>query len=385
MMSLKPKDMELNSHLRNLFAAALAENPELRPPRGLDFPESATIEEKAAALAVHVIGLAGPELEAWLGEGGELLHEIKQAMKETNKKNRFDKLKVAFEKFIHAVSQLVRKTKTCKQVKAEGIVPEVRLGHSPIPLFGYPVFNPEINSAVFERRLPLNRMNHRNIPIKVGAQDYVIQGSVKKVLEFLDCFSDYHVIGQTLFPDGHWDTESRDGVEPQPVFLQIQGLMRGGSASEILIREALFTIIRQMDIRLRKKGALTSYVEQALTGDLTVGDYLKSKGSVALLKNLRSYARVKADEFLSLVREIVEAPTAREKIKVFHHYLNEEEPGPEDWSQNRAVKHHRRISLILTTYPSPDYNNRSTKRMPSNNVTLADIALALREVPWDLY
>lgn len=381
----KPKNVQLTTHLRNLFITALLEHPDLRLPKGLEFPQSATIEEKAASLVAHVMGLAGPELEAWLGESGELLHEIRVALKETNKKSRLQKLKQAFEKFLHAISQLVRKTKTCRQVKDEGLTPEVRLGHSPIPLFGYPVFDVKINAAVFERRLPLNRLNHRNIPIKVGAQDYVVQGSVRKVMEFFDCFEMYKVIGQTLFPDGHWDSEPRDGLAPRPLYLQIQGVMKDGSVAEVLVREALMTVIRQMDLHLKKKGVLTAYIEQALTGETKVGDYLQSKGTAAVIKHLRSYARIKGDQFIALVKEIAAAPTPKEKIEALYRHLQEEETGEDDWSQSRAIEHHRRITVTITTYPSPDSTNKSTKRMPSNKVFLGDIANALREINWDFF
>lgn len=382
--SVKPttQDLELVEKLKKVFVKVLTEHPNTDLPR-INLPESATLQEKAEALATHALNLAGPEVQAWLGENGELMYEVYQALKVKDKKLRSEKVLDAVQELLRKLSGVVKTTQTCKEVKESGMTPEARLGHSPIPLFGFPVFNPENGTTVLERRLPLNKINGHKVGIKVGVGDYMVQGTVRKVLEFLDCFGEYDVTAQTLFPDGHWYSEAQNGLEPRPLYLQIQGTMQGGSVSEVLAREALQRVIRRLDFKLGRKGSLVAIVDEALRGDMTPGEYLKNKGLTAAIMNLRSYARVRADRFLALVKEISEAPTFQAKLEVLHKHLAEEEVGPDGWSQPSAVKHHTRVTLTLTSYPRPDNNNRSTKRMAGPVATLAQVAEAVREIRWE--
>lgn len=377
----KPKYPEVNERLTQIFVDALTTSPEISFP-DLQFPATATIEEKAKALAAHVISMAGAALDDFFGDYGELLHEIRIILKEKNKLSRRKQLLDAVQRIFYLLTQGRTSSQTCKEVKKAGRTPEARLGHSPTPLFGFPVFSPEFKTTILERRLPLNMINQHLVGIKVGAEDYVVQGHVHRVISFLDCFADYTVTAQTLFSDGHWYSEEHDGEKPRPVYLQIQGATSNGSLPELFVRQSLIDIVRLIDFNLAKQGTLTALVDEAFVGQLTPAEFMTTRSGGTAVRQLRAYARAKGQKFLGLVKQLQNAPTFKEKIEILNKFLSEDDPSPAGWTQAWAVQHQTRITLTITTYPRPDYNNKATFRMNSPTVTLGQIRDAIRRINW---
>ncbi|KAL8425469.1 hypothetical protein Efla_002590 [Eimeria flavescens] len=341
--------------LKAVFEQALESDPQFELPEDLQHLKGMSLKEKAEALAHYALQNAEENLEKWLGDGSVYVENIKKALKEKNKVNRAKAIQSALTSlFDQLLARLVRREMTCAEAKAKGVTPEVRLGHSPIKRFGYPMFIDGV--YILNRRLPLNLINNFLIPITVGSSDYVIQGRPAAVLDFLECFSAYGVVAETLFPDGHWRAEAHDGREPRPLYLQVQGAMQGGSVLEILTRAALQRVVRSIDFKLKKQGGLSSFVEAALRGDLRAKDFLDTtaSGKVPMLSELASYVNLSRSTFVEMVQEMNEAKTFGEKIDVFMRYLQGPEDQPGGWVQQKAVVKQSRITLTLTTYPQPN-------------------------------
>ncbi|KAL8450385.1 hypothetical protein Emag_003231 [Eimeria magna] len=371
---------QVQRRLRRVFDEALEEDPEFELPAELQWLEEASPKEKSQALAEWALTHAGEKLEQWLGEHSTYLAAIKEALTQKNKHSRakaiHNALSTLFDKL---VSRLSRKSQTCKEAKSLGITPEARLGHSPLKLYGYPVDAQGI--TVLARRLPLNRINGYPIPINVGSQDYYVQGRVHTVLSFFECFGTYEVKAETLFNDGHWGMEDKGGEKARPLYIQVQGVMEGGTVPQILTRAALHRVVKSIDFRLNKKGSLLSLVDAALRGDVLADDFIQSPGgTLPLIGDLAAYTNLSGGNLADLVKEMNDAETFSDKLEVLFKYLKDPEDEPEGWQNRRAVYRQQRITVVLTTYPRPNSTVRATYKMPSNTVTLQEIKDALEEI-----
>ncbi|KAL8435997.1 hypothetical protein ACSSS7_002042 [Eimeria intestinalis] len=369
---------EMQDRLRKVFDEVLDNNPDLQLPEDLEKLQKANKKDKSRALADWALGTAGDKLEKWLGEGSSYLKDIKKALTAKNKASRGKAVQSALTKlFDKLVARLTKKGQTCQQALKEGVTPEVRLGHSPIKLFGYPVHVDGF--TVLDRRLPLNKVNGFLVPIRVGAWDYYAQGRVGSVFSFFECFGDYEVIAETLFSDGHWGTEDKGKEKARPVYIQVQGVMEGGSVSQILTRAALHRVVKSIDFKLSKKGALTALVDAAVRGDLRPEDFVKGSGSkgLPLIGDLAAYANLGGGSLTDLVKEMNEADGFEKKFEVLVRFLRGPEDDVDGWTNRRAVHRQQRITVMITSYPRPDNSVRATLKMESNRVTLHEIKEAL--------
>ncbi|KAL8443437.1 hypothetical protein Emed_006792 [Eimeria media] len=373
-----PRGMQ--KRLRKVFDEALEEDPGFELPPELQWLEGSTREEKSKALVEWALTQAGEKLEQWLGESSIYLRDIKRALTEKNKVSRAKAVQSALSNlFDKLLARLSRRGQTCKEAIAQGIHPEVRLGHAPLKTFGYPVLAQGV--TVLNRRLPLNRINGFPIPVTVGAQDYVVQGRVKTVMSFFECFAEYEVKAETLFQDGHWGMEDKGSEKARPLYLQVQGVMEGGSVSQILTRAALHRVVKSMDFKLNKKGSLVALVDAALRGDLLADDFLQSSGGgLPLIGDLAAYTNLAGGNLVDLVKEMNEAGSFKEKFEIFMRYMKGPEDDPDGWSNRKAVHRQERITVILTSYPKPNSTVRATYKMPTNKVSLQQIKEALEEI-----
>lgn len=371
--------------LVGIFEGILEKVPDAEVPGVVDVPKGLSLKEKARRFAKRAVKAAGKELKTWFGDANaELLYELVSAAAEEEKKTRVEKVKSTLAKIFYSLSQGSEK-ESCSAVKKDGRRPEARLGHSPLPLFGYPMFDDSLNATVLERRGPLNVVNGFPIPITVGAFDYVIQGRLNKVLSFLECFGEYEVRAQTLFPNGHWSYEPLNGIEPRPLYVQITGVMQGGSVKEILAREALNKVVGRLDFHLQKQGLISTIVKEALAGDLTPSEYVSSIAAATLelqLKTLRSYLSGKDEDFEDLVEQLTGTDTLTERLELIYKFLTKSREETTHWTNVDAIKRQSRITVLLTSYPRPDYNNKATRSMGSPVATLAQIKGAIEEIPW---
>lgn len=344
-------------------------------------PEDATTEEKAAIMAVALASNTNEQVKKWLGENKELLNTAQKMLEEKNKVNKAKILEGYLKDLMQRILARLKGQKhvDCDKLKEEGITPEVRLGHSPLKMFGFPVYDPKSGRPLLERRLSLNLINKIRVGIIVGAYDYVIQGKPERIKKFLNCFSDYVVTAQTLFPDGHWYSERHDGMDPRPLYLQVQGVVKGSSAADLLVRHSLGRVLKKLDALALSRVKLGKLVDQVLDEEPDPEEMLELLSPLSAAKQLREYAAGVGAGFRKLLTEIAEAKTLKEKVTILMKFF-EENPGGEEWTQPRAVFKHKSVTLRLTPYPRPDSTVRSTRRMDSNRVTLGEIGDALEEI-----
>ncbi|KAL8275310.1 hypothetical protein Esti_000759 [Eimeria stiedai] len=367
-----------HKRLTKVFMAVLGDMPEFPLPDELQNYQDASQEEKSEALATYALTHAGDKLESWLGDNSAHLKDIRKAMTEKSKIARLKAMKKALKAlFDKLLTRLSKREEKCRDVLSEGRTPEARLGHSPLKHFGYPKHVDGI--TLLARQLPLNLVNGFPVPIKVGSQDYYVQGRVDAVLFFFECFGQYEAVAETLFSDGHWDTKAHGNEKPRPLYVQVQGVMQGGSVPEIIVRTALHRVVKSIDFTLKKDGSLVKLVDAALRGDLRAEDFIQSSGSgpFPLIGDLAAYTNLSLSKLTELVEEMNGASGFAEKFEILCSYLEAEEE-VEGWENYKAVRHHDRITVVLTSYPKPNSTVRATYQMGGNMVTLEEIGDALK-------
>lgn len=259
-------------------------------------------------------------------------------------------------------------SQNCSAVKRTGGVPSVNAGHSPIESFGYPVSQTESGSAPFEPRGSLSIANGHMQPIRVGAEDYVIRGSLGEIVAFLECFEEYEVIASTVDPDGHWaSTPGQSNV-----ILQMQSLSKGLSGP-LGLNDKLpepntegFTTLTGM-LRAEALTALAAKVNAVLDE----------------VENIQSVEE--AEDMSQLWNALLRCRAVEDitnHIWVFIKYAVgwgrlEKEKG---WVDNETVDLTSTLTLKISSYLQPCDGARATLVMPVNETTLKDIRRTLPDV-----
>lgn len=264
-----------------------------------------------------------------------------------------------------------------------GNVPEARLD-SPIETFGYPSFDTLSKKVTLSTRIPLNVVGGYKVPITVGAEDYQIQGKPSQVKEFLRCFAEYEVRGESLNQDGHWISE---GPQALPLNIQVQragGEGVGSSASQQVLRMAVDRILKLVDpadLTVNNAKVILNAIDKGGLAASAVDIAVSTKDIIEKLLSIRDYVHVDREKLLDAYKEIAAAPTTTERAKVFAHLVRKSLLGGEaKCVGNEDIADANEIVLSITTYPRPRNGIRATCPLTSPRVLLGDIFESLSEL-----
>ncbi|EPT26795.1 hypothetical protein TGME49_234380 [Toxoplasma gondii ME49] len=258
----------------------------------------------------------------------------------------------------------------CEQKKKHNKIPSAAAGDSPIKTFGYPFYDTSLGRSLLRPQVGLSFIEGFMQPIKVGAFDWMVQGTVDDVLSFLVCFDDYEAIAEKLGEDGAWHSEGNIG----PLYLQLQNTSQyQGDASSILMAYSVEQILGRIDTW----GVI----------DQTIGHWWKPAAS------LSEKAKSVYDTYQSLKERVPDLTTEKfqevwnsastksgvgklkELAKLFT--LNPETRDLRDsWENLDRVDRGRKISLYVTSYPKRS-RTMATFAFGENRVKLGDMAAAV--------
>ncbi|PHJ25364.1 hypothetical protein CSUI_000781 [Cystoisospora suis] len=275
-------------------------------------------------------------------------------------------LEKLFKAWLQKVFRSKEAKEKCKQTKRAGGIPSASNGDSPLKTFGYPNFDEQSGTTWLQRRMPLSIVNGYPAPIRVGGEDYYVQGSYDEITAFLVCFEDYQVIGSKLTPDGEWQDDERYAR----IYLQIENTREdirsplGGVVSPLLRCGFEFFLRRFFKIG-RALRHLTKFdrLLKKIASLRHMSEFLPSTSTSVLLTNWNSLERADSNE--ERLRELTGA------VEAAHRRLGlGEEQG---WLQPENVDLSAPLTLSFTTYPRPVQGVRATLPMSSNVVTLGEI------------
>ncbi|PFH33769.1 hypothetical protein BESB_079850 [Besnoitia besnoiti] len=282
-------------------------------------------------------------------------------------RSTFPSLEDRFRKWLASHRATKKSTNVCKQAKKDGRIPSAAYGDSPLKSFGYPEFDEETGLTILRSRLPLTPVSGFLTPIRVGAEDYYIQGTYDKIIAFLECFEEYEVIGSTLATDGHWVEDPEQG----PLYVQIQNTREGVRSPIAGIRNALFRIgfahlakaLRINAISRRFVGVSYDDILKGLNEVRQLSEFLPSSTTADVLAAWEDVmgTQDRKKQLASIVNAVTQAIT-RARLDPSH-----------GWEKSEAVDLSAPLTMALTTYPRPAHGVRATLTLPSNRVTLGAI------------
>lgn len=253
----------------------------------------------------------------------------------------------------------VLRNEGCKRKLKRGEIPSAADGDAPLETFGYPTFNQTSATVSLHAQVSLSNIGGHPQPIRVGANDWVAQGSVEDVLRLFFCFGQYKVIGEKLQQDGSWRSEGDVG----PLYLQVQNVRKyqGSSANILLIYMAektleMVDVYSRLGSRVKKVLAGMQLAKKKAEELRTILEGFSSNSPLA--KRHKSKASVEAYNAKG-------PPTAAEASSV-----------EGEWVNARAVDAKENITVYLTSYSSTS-STMATYAFASNVVTLEDVASAL--------
>lgn len=256
----------------------------------------------------------------------------------------------------------------CSDVKRRGGVPSVSAGHSPIDTFGYPFFDINSSRTILKPRIALSTVSGHMQPIRVGAEDYIIRGSLGEIVAFLDCFENYEVIASTVGPDGHWvSTPERSNI-----VLQVQNVSKGLSGPLELNERLLEAGVEGFT---KLTGALRAEAITTLAAKINkVLDAVEHVESIEQLQDI--------PQLWNALLQCKEADEVVKNIWLFTKYTLgwqglEKEKG---WVDNKTVDLTGTLTLKISSYPQPSHQMRATLVMPVNKTTLKHIRKTLPDV-----
>ena len=262
----------------------------------------------------------------------------------------------------------------CQIVKMKGGIPVAR--NAPMKTFGFNSYDYAKQKLEVKNGLPLSIVNGHLVPIQVGSRDYLIQGTIGELLEFLDCFFLYRIIGSWLREDGTWDHHK---TTKHPLYLQLQntGPQAFGLIPKVLLERAGKSIIK----RLNPYDNLGSVLENVYSGlkflstaGKRLSKYLNEDKSY--VKELRHFIQVYQDA------ELIWKETGKSgrgdltsRAKKLLKLLGESERFSEwgKWTGIENVNLNRRLLLTITMYPQQENGVRATRRLSSNHSSVGEV------------
>ncbi|CDJ50293.1 hypothetical protein, conserved [Eimeria brunetti] len=379
------------------------------------FVSGAEVMKEGAGLLVEVLKEAGLDLSSpQVLEALSMVQQMDQDLLETVSETGGDSSKSTTEDdkyLLGALRQLkkirgsswfkalVKKSKQkqknneCMMLKEEGIIPQAK--NAPLKSFGYPRFDTNTKKMVVFPGVALTRVNNFLAPIKVGAQDFVIQGDAPSVLLFLDCFSQYEVIGSVLTEGGHWDSTPQS---QSPVYIQLQntGPEAFNSVREMLLHQSLNSLLKTI-------GPTSGLVEglQEAAGSSSSSSSGSNAGALGIkgIKKTRKYLTqkwwwlkqvyglasllgVSTGEAKQALKEISRQQTFAGRARRFLQLLQQaqkrdKQQDSEMWRDSSAISLNEPFTLTITMYPKPSHNVRATAALSSSRVSVAEVFAAL--------
>lgn len=310
-----------------------------------------------------------------VGKGYETLE-----LPEASEKNR--SFEVHIPKWFSVLVSKAKNSKKakCLKTKEAGGTPEAR--ESPLKLFGYAKFDIKSRKYFITSGLPLSRVNGFRVPIKVGQQDYILQGGTGSVLLFLNCFSEYEIRGSVLTENGRWDDTQQS---QNPVFMQVQnvGSQAFGSVKRMVLEqsaEQLLKAIGPSDVFLQgvneaigKAKDLSPAVKRACL--MLAANWEQFKN----IYGLTSMLNVSLNEVQEAWKEIFRADSFQEKAKHFVRLLmkGRENLERERWTGADHIDLNKNIIVTFTMYPRRENGVRATRPLSSNVIKVEEALVAL--------
>ncbi|PFH35820.1 hypothetical protein BESB_054710 [Besnoitia besnoiti] len=259
----------------------------------------------------------------------------------------------------------------CAEKKKKNQIPSAAAGDAPIPTFGYPAFDVTSGAAILRGQAPLSFLEGHMQPVKVGAKDWLVQGTADDILRLFFCFERYHVIAEKLQADGTWKTEGDVG----PLYVQIQSTAKyGGSPLEILAAYSIEKLKAQIETWGPLDNALGRWWEEGANAVKNGYDILGTYNS--LKERIPSLTK---DFFGKTWNDVAKAKGPKEKMKALATFftLNDETRAlREEWENLDGVDRDRKMTVYLTSYPSHS-PTMATFAFKSNVATMGDVAAVL--------
>lgn len=271
----------------------------------------------------------------------------------------------------------------CLRLKMEGHTPEAM--DSPLEKFGYVRFDIEFRKHTISPGLTLTKFGRWLVPIRVGTEDYTIQGNSGSMLVFLDCFSDYEVRGARLTGEGEWDESQQT---ESPLFLQLEnvGPEAFGSVKYMMYTHSVDQLLKSIDPMagfaktIWKPLEIVPAVAPAIKKSLVV-----AAGKWLWIKHLYQLAGtldLSQEEVGEVWNDLAGQQTFSARIKRFLQLLRKsrEHMAREEWSGYQNVKMKKPVTLTITMYPKPEHGVRATYALRSNRVKVAEVFKAVAKL-----
>lgn len=304
--------------------------------------------------------------------------EVSAALAEVEQETLKNSVRAKLAKLMQRVKQVLQDigllaNKKCEEKKKKGGTPSAADGDSPLNTFGYPYFDERSGASFLRPQTSLSDLEGHKQPVRVGAKDWMVQGTLSDIVSLLMCFESYTVIGEFLRQDGHWD--SSDGAGP--LHVQLQNVNKHqGSAAEILVGYSLDRITNLIDVW----GVIDSRVGNWLgAGE---GAVQQAKSVYDTYKTIRErIPDLTRQSFETFWNDVAKAKTAREKLKAFGalFYNAGKASLHGQWQHLERVDPNGKLTAVITSYPS-NSPMMATFTFDTNVVLLGEIGTALAAV-----
>ncbi|CDI82335.1 hypothetical protein, conserved [Eimeria acervulina] len=278
-----------------------------------------------------------------------------------------------FKKLLKRATRKMKKK--CLVIKEEGGVPEAK--DAPLDSFGYPRFDSTTKRYGVFPGVPLHRIAGFLQPIKVGAQDYVVQGNPADVLIFFECFSAYEIIGSVLDETGHWVSTPQSHT---PVCLQAQNVGSGAfdSVKEMLLHQSVSTLVKFISpdgLFLEAMQEAMGMAPGAADAMQKVYDYTKSRWFYAMqVFGIATALGVSASDAKKAIKDVGRQPDFPNRVRHFLKLLqqNKKDIPPGKWVDPDVVNITEPVTITITMYPKPGHGVRATACLSSSRVSVAE-------------
>lgn len=307
----------------------------------------------------------------------EAEERVSAALAEVEQEQQKNVVKAKLAKVVKAVKQALRKIgllqdRKCEEKKKSG-TPSAAHGDAPIEAFGYPYFDQNTGASILKAQVALSLIEGHKQPVRVGAKDWMAQGTLSELVSLFICFEDYPVIGEFLQPSGHWDSTEGTGR----LYVQLQNVNKHqGSAGEILLSYSLDRIKGAIDMWGVIDNTVGKWFEAGVNAAKKVEAIVETYNTVR-----ERIPDLNKESFEKFWNEVARANTPSEKMKAFAtlFYNASRARLHGQWESLERVNPGEKLTVFITSYPSTS-PMRATFAFDENAVTMGDIGAALAAV-----
>ncbi|CBZ54523.1 conserved hypothetical protein [Neospora caninum Liverpool] len=283
------------------------------------------------------------------------------------------KVKKAMKKILQQLGILDGK---CEEKKKKNGIPSAADGDAPMEKFGYPHFDPHSGVSVLKAQAPLSFIGGFRQPVKVGALDWLVQGTMDDILKLLVCFGDYSALAETLGEDGRWHSDGSAG----PLYIQMQNTAKyQGDVASILAAYSLDRIKGQIDAW----GVIDNTIGQWWEPGVAV-----AKKAVSVYETFQQIQErvpdLTKEKFVDGWNRIANA-NGTDKLKEIAKLLRlnpESRELYDTWQNLDRVDRKSKLTVRLTAYPSRS-PTMATFAFTGNSASLEEVAAALASATKD--